>query len=237
MIGHIGSAVVAELDALLQRGLVADIFRMERAYSLLDEIGSNAVRINDKANGNFAELFGAFQSSLITDCVLSTARLFDKPNARYPTRCIRHVLAFISEKASELPEIREPFQLGLTLRAASLDISLGAHIANGSSDFAMALAGYYTAVLEDDSTTNTIEALKRLRDKAIAHNEHVDAVVGPTWVGMRQLVAHAKHFVGILGWAWTGTVYDMNGEFTLTDDATRPSRALGRLLERISTRE
>jgi hypothetical protein len=52
MIGHIGSAVVAELDALLQRGLVADIFRMERAYSLLDEIGSNAVRINDKVHFN-----------------------------------------------------------------------------------------------------------------------------------------------------------------------------------------
>jgi hypothetical protein len=227
--------IVAELNALLSRGLVADIFRMERAHSLLEEIGASSAQLNDRNNGNFGELFGAFQASLISECVLSTARLYDRPNARYPTRCMRYVLNFLAKHAASLPEIREPLQLDLTLKAAGLEGALACHIPNGARDFASALVNHYMALLDHASTSATIESLKKLRDKSIAHNEHVGSVTGPTWTELRQLVTHAKQFVGILGWAWVSTAYDMSGTFTLTEDATRPSRAFNRLLQRLAT--
>jgi len=225
---------VAELDSLLKRGLVADIFRMERAHSLLEAIGANAAQLNDRNNGNFGDLFGALQSSLVVDCLLSTARLFDRPNPRYPTRCMRYVVNFVGDHAAALPALREPYQLGLALQAAGLEATLGPYVAKGSSDFAMSLVAYYSALLDNAATSATIEALKTIRDKAVAHNEHVESVTGPTWAEMRQLVAHAKHFVGILGWTWAGTAYAINGTFILTEDAMRPRHAFSRLLERLS---
>lgn len=223
---------VAGLDPLLDRGLVADIFRMERSFALLESIGTNAGRLNEAGTDNFGELFGTFQTALTSECVLSAARLFDRPSSRFPTRCVRYVLDYLRDHARDLPPIREPHQLGLTLNAAGLGYLIEEMNA-GSEQFARAVVAHFEQVLEGPETVDTLAALKTLRDKVIAHNEHVEAVAGPTWAALRRLVAHTKVLVGIIGWAWVGTAYDLSGDFILTSDAIRPKYAFERLLERL----
>jgi len=94
MIGISVAPLSPSLMRCFKRGLVADIFRMERAYSCWTKLEATPVESMTKQTEISPELFGAFQSSLITDCVLLTARLFDKTQRAIPTRCIRHVLAF-----------------------------------------------------------------------------------------------------------------------------------------------
>lgn len=221
--------LITELDALVGKGLVADIFRADRAYALLQSIGINSAKLNDKKKGNYGELFGTFQNALTSECVLSTARLFDRPNPRYPMRCIKYVLNFLREHASDMPAIEEPYQLEKTLRAAGLDELVGA-IAKGPKVFTPAVVDHFEAILSSQATVEALDALKKLRDKVIAHNEHVEGIQGPTWAALSKLLTNAKVLVGILGWAWLKTAYDVDGEFLTTSDSRRPSVALERLL-------
>lgn len=70
-----------QLEDLAKRGLIADIFKMERSYMLFKTIGKNAHLINALSAGNFGELFGSFQLALQTDVILAITRLYD-PQAR-----------------------------------------------------------------------------------------------------------------------------------------------------------
>lgn len=229
--------VHTDLRALVEGGLVSDIFRMDRAHGLLQSIGTNAADLNDKANGNFGELFGAFQAALVTECALAAARIYDPPKKQYSTRCMRATLDFVTGRATEFTAIREPYQLSRTLSAYGLPNSLSQSISNGPEQFARALTAHYYSVLSDPQTQKTIGDLKVLRNKVIAHNQNTAPISGPTWVSLRTLVTHAKSFVGALGWAYLSVVYDHDGRFILSDDAQRPSNALNRLIAKLTGRD
>jgi hypothetical protein len=218
-----------ELDALVGKGLVADIFRAERAFALLRAIGTNATTVNSKEIGNYGELFGTFQNALVSECALSTARLFDKPSPRFPTRCVKYVLDFLRDHADKMPPLEEEHQLTQTLKAAGLDGLVDA-MQKGPKEFTLAVVDHFEGILTSKVTADALEALKKLRDKVIAHNEHVEGIAGPSWSALNDLLGHAKLLVGILGWAWLKTAFDVNGEFLTTSDARRPSLAFERLL-------
>jgi hypothetical protein len=223
-----------ELEDLVKHGLVSDIFKMERAYYLLIAIGEHASTVNDPQYGNFGELFGTFQEALQTEAVLAAARLYDRTSSKYPTRCILGVLDFLEKNRDQLPPIREIYNLELALRALDFrnkDIELAS---TNEPEFALALVNHFRAIANDSKTLNVGNALKTLRDKNIAHNERASGISGPTWGGLRQLIDNAKSLVGVLGWAYFSTAYVINGEYLLTSDAQSPSRALGRLVSRLS---
>lgn len=104
-----------ELKDVVVEGLVADIFKMERAYHILSVIGTNADQLNDRALGNFGELFGALQCSLEVDAVLAVARVYDLPSKQYPTRCLRRALSLMEDRVAELPEIVQRYNTKLSL--------------------------------------------------------------------------------------------------------------------------
>ena len=78
-----------------------------------------------------------------------------------------------------------------------------------------------------------VEKLKTLRDKAMAHNEMVSPITGPTWGGLERILEISKDLAGVLGWAYLSTVYVHNGEYFLSSDAERPARALRRMLSEL----
>ena len=96
-----------QLQDLVTHGLIADIFKMERSYMLLKNIGTNAHVINAPSAGNFGELFGSIQVALQTDIILAVTRLYDPPDKKYPTRCIRRLfsLRFAQGECGVKPEL------------------------------------------------------------------------------------------------------------------------------------
>jgi len=218
-----------DLEAVVRDGLVADIFRAERAIALLQVSGTRASEING-GKGNFGELFGAFQGALTTEAILAIARLHDQPSKRFPTRCLKGVLELLSAQHKELPTIKEPYQLELSLRTMDAPPELLAILQERPAGFAPAFAEFAVSVLEAPERTKALADLKAVRDKSLAHNEHVAALEGPTWNALIDLVEVAKWVVGALGWAYFSTAYHVNGEYLLSNDAKRPSLALGRLL-------
>ena len=224
-----------QIEDLVKSGLVADIFGMETSYSLLKAIGTNASAINVPGAGNFGELFGALQKSLRTEAILAVARLYDPPSRRYPTRCIKGLLDYLETNADNLPPIRELFNLKQELKRIGMSDTRISLASSDENAFAKALSQHFNAILNDPQTLDTINKLKDIRDKSIAHNEQTTQITGPTWSGLEKLIGHAKDLTGILGWAYLSTAYVINGEYILTSDAELPSRAMNRLLRKVIT--
>ena len=225
-------AALNELKDIVVEGLVSDIFKMERAYHILSVIGSNVDQLNDRALGNFGELFGAFQGSLEVDAVLAVARVYDSPSKQYPTRCLRRALSLMEDRVAELPEIAERYNTKLSLAFLGENSSVVGSVDLGRNAFVARFVPAFREILDSEAVSKAVDSLKYVRDKRIAHNEAAEPH-GPTWEALKSLINHAQNFVGVVGWAFFNTVYVHDGAYFLSDDAQRPSRALRRLVERI----
>ena len=221
-----------DLENMVKIGIVSDTFRAESAIELLKVSGTRAAQINDGREG-YGPLFGAIQTSLNTDALLALSRIFDKPSEQYPTRCLRGALAFLAKRSTELPSIREPYQLEIVLRAMNAPEQLISTVRERPADFAKLFAAFVEDFLRSPSTLETLKKLKILRDKRLAHNEQTSNIEGPIWPALISLPELAKQVVGVLGWAYFSTGYAVNGKYLLSEDALRPSRALTRLLDAV----
>jgi len=220
------------IECLVKEGLVADIFKAEQAYALLRVSGDRADEINDVSRGNFGSVFGALQAALTTEAALATARIFDNPHPRFPTRCMKGLLAYLVEHAERLPKIREPHQLRVSLARRPVPETLLASATQSHSAFPQELSTYATEQMKAAALDQSIARLRTLRNKGLAHNERT-GIRGPTWSGVLQLLDLAKYVVGALGWAYFNIAYTANGEYILTQDAEAASRGLSRLLDQL----
>lgn len=202
----------------VMEGLVADIFKMERAYHILSVIGTNADQLNDRALGNFGELFGALQGSLEVDAVLAVARVYDLPSKKYPTRCLRRALSLMEDHVAELPEIVEPYHTKLSLAFLGEGSPVVSSVDLGRDTFVAQFVPAFREILDSEAVSKAVASLKYVRDKRIAHNEAAEPH-GPTWEALKSLVDHAQNFVGVVGWVFFNTIYVHEGTYHLSDDA------------------
>ena len=222
-----------ELKDILQKGLVADILTMQTAYQLHKEIGVNADILNSWEIGNFGELFGTIQNALASEAILAAARIFDRSNGRYPTRCIRRALELMEQGINDLPEIIESHNTKLNLLESGANPEVIESVDKGKSVFIPLYVASVRRMLDSEEVVEKLEKLKHVRDKRIAHNEAA-SVVGPTWEALLDLVSQVQSFVGVVGWAFFSIVYVTDNSYFLSEDAQRPARALRRLANTLS---
>jgi len=96
---------IDKFEDLVKNGLVADIFKADRAFYTMKEVGESSNKINKNEPSSFRELFGTIQDALQSETLLATSRLFDRPSKFYPTRCIEGTLDYLIKNKSSLPEI------------------------------------------------------------------------------------------------------------------------------------
>ena len=165
--------------------------------------------------------------------MITIARIFDVPGKRYPTRCVRGVLDYLREHVADLPTIREPYQLKLALQSMRAPGQLEHCAEKTPNRFAVDFADYIESLLNEPIRRDSLNKLRDLRDKGLAHSEHVARIDGPTWAAIADFTEIAKQIVGVLGWGYFSTAYMANGEYILTQDAHSASRSLNRLLDHL----
>lgn len=76
-----------------------------------------------------------------------------------------------------------------------------------------------------------MKAIKSIRDKRLAHDESIDEskISVIMWQELDNLVELAKSILGIIGNHYLGSLYEINGKYTLSEDALIESRSLVRL--------
>lgn len=221
------------IEDIVKEGLVKDIFRFERARSIQKIMHDRSDAIGSKDNGNFGSTFHALHYALTTEAVLAVARIFDNPSKEYPTRCTKGLFAHLEKYSEELPAIKEPYQLQLSLSTRATPEGLIACIDKNPIEFPVRLRAYIETEFSAPPLSEAFEKLKTQRDKVHAHNERAFINEGPTWTYLEALVELAKYLVGALGWAYFNTAYTANGDYLLTNDAKRPSIGFARLLDRV----
>lgn len=220
-----------KLKDILIYGIALDIFDAKETYALEEFIGNNAVEINELTFGVF---FGSIQILLNRQLILLVARLYEKPNNRYPTRSIPSALKVLEENADNL-EIqqrqileKELEKLGMNLNELKLltDKDLTLKVVYFFNDKMPLSVEKSELVLG-----KALYSAQTLRNKNIAHPEAVswEELPKPTYEQLVDLIEFAKEFVFIIGMSYFA---DMDEDY-LTGDSTRSTRCLKRIIEKL----
>jgi hypothetical protein len=210
------------LKEIITTGVAIDIFDAEESLSLSLYISGNAEKINDASFGSF---FGSIQRYLDRQLILSTVKIFEKEGNRHKIKSIPSALKLMKNHANEI-KILDRCNLNNSIEKLSIfdnqsevkDVETTNNIAN-----------YF---LEKIPKIN-INKLKIVRDKRIAHHEHVvtDSIKSPTYNEIIELIDFAKEFLEIVGRPYTATAYKSDdGHNFLSSDAQRAKRCLKRLI-------
>lgn len=218
------------IEDTVKNGLVQDIYKMEQAYELLKAIEEKFTESHNRKLASFNKLFKTFYSALQTEALLAASRIYDTPNNKYPTRCLKGILDYLISNSEDLPSIKEPYQLELHLKQMNAPAELIEIISKESNLFAEKFSQFIKSLLDDPIRKFALEKLKLIRDKEIAHNESIETVAGPTWSSLKDLIDISKNVVGVLGWAYFSTAYMINGEYILSKDALSSKWELNNLI-------
>ena len=227
------SDIEETLRDYLLNGIAADIFRAEQAYSLAEVVGRRADQINA---ATFGDALGPLQEILSEHQTLAITKAFEQPSSRYPTRSIPAVLKLLEAHAGswKMPHRSSLQEFLITNGYSEEDIS-----SRDGATLTQAVVRHFRSGLpsrervQQCTLSSSLELLRQSRDKAIAHNEGggSDSRQRATWGQATALVEHAKHFVGVIGFGYLGIAFDADGDYFLSYDALRASRALNRLLK------
>lgn len=214
---------------MLKDGPVADVFRAHEARLIYEAIGSHAAAVNAS---KFGRPFTAFQAYAVEQFVLAVARLFDPPKKLYQLRSVPAVLKFVEDHASELPLSQRSWLQSSAERIGAWD---GENSALEGEALLHATAAKMRGKSPSIDNNEALEALRALRDKKLAHPEHIEAegIQRTQWEPAIQLVDFAQHCISALG-AITATAYcDGEGRYFLADDAAAASLATIRLMREV----
>lgn len=220
-----------ELEDIISNGIVLDIFEVEQALALESLIGINAAAINEQ---KFGSLFGSLQVILAKCFILAVTRLYEKPNPRYPIRSIPEGLKLIEKYAKKFDIKRKSIVIG---KLEELGYDAGQLQKMSDVDLTLKMVKHFSenlpqSLISEADMPRALNALKTIRDKAIAHREaiEVSGLKIPSYAKIDQLVDLAKKFVIIVGNGYLGLNYELDGRYLHTSDAKRASRSLRRLL-------
>ncbi len=223
------------LRAIVSEGIAIDLFHAHEAASLSWEIGEKADAIN---RATFGAFFGSIQIIFGRFQALSVARMFECSSARFTLRTIPGAISVLRAHRHALPIEQRP---GLEDELCRLGAEKHELSALSDEELTTFVADFFESrlrniVVGELTGDELLENVKLLRDKVLAHHEHVDfdAMRKPTYVEFDALLQFAREFVSAVGFGYFSIAYtDDSGAYGLDLDATRSTRSLRRLLARV----
>lgn len=194
------------INDIFQQGLILQAFQAEKNILIWQYIGDSKVFLESQEK-NIKQLFSFIQQSAQTNFILSLGKLFDKPNNKYPTRCILSFLKMLDTQSLERIEIIETTNTIKLLKEFNCPEQLIFSVtANDKSLFPKLFASHfnqrYTGILLQED----IKTLKVMRDKVEAHNEATPSLYFDFDTAMR-LLDFATEVITIFGMAYHSTIW------------------------------
>ena len=227
-----------QLRAYIMEGMLGDVYVARESYGLLMWMGLNAAHLRGSTYGPF---FNALDRGLVNNFILSLAKLYDPPSARYDIRSLPSALAFLKEHRDVIPIQERPNFLS-RLKVAGLDIEHASaqsdpDLIAAAVDHLLARLPTPTSQTADKGLCTALDAVRTRRDKRVAHNEHTSEELFPsvTWGEAELLVKHAESVLDAVGFGLFGLVLEYEpGQSFLEGDSARPTIAFKRLLQAAS---
>lgn len=223
----------AKLEAIIADGIAIDLYHAHEARSLDLFISESAEAINKASFGSF---FGSIQRICGRYQALSVARMFEHASERFMLRSIPSALAILKEHGHLIPIEQRP-GLEKELRHLGADAETISKLQD--SELTEFVVKFFEGRLQnlkigERTGREVVDTLKTVRDKLLAHHEHVDEAVlkRPSYAELEALLQYAKEFLGAVGFGYLSIAYtDDDGTYGLDIDATRSTRCLNRILK------
>jgi len=220
----------SEIKDILDRGIATDLLNAEKATFIFWQLAINANAINSSVDYK-KEFLAYIQELTFNESIMALARIYDKPDRRYPTRCIIRLINKLKELYAEAPAITHKEMLAEQAKQYDLPDYLIQDILNNNSK---CFAKHFACHMENEYQTPTfqsnIKELKTIRDKSVSHNEMHDEVLSITLPVQHSLIEFAKKFICMVDLAFFNTLHVVNGQFILTDIAKHTGANLPQIL-------
>lgn len=215
-----------KLKDIVKQGVVIEIFDTEEASKLYEVIGNHKDAL---IKDNFDNLFGVLQIALIKNTILAINKIYEIPkNKKYPLRSLPSAIKILKDNCNEL-KIKNREQLEEKLTNWGVDKKCLISLSDSELTNVVAEALSRKLPSEDE-----IKNIKNVRDKRVAHHELIDEIEISSikWPHLDDLLIRAKKIVAIIGNHYLDKLYEINGEYVLSYDASITSRSLVRLLKK-----
>lgn len=212
------------LKDIVKQGVIIDILDAEEAIKLYEVIGKHRDAL---IKDNFDNLFGVLQSVLVKNTILAINKIYEIPKKKYPLRSLPAAIKILKDNYNEWKiEYREQLEEKLTDWGADKKCL----ISLSDSELTNIVAETLSTKLPSE---NEIKDIRDVRDKRVAHHELIDEteILSIMWPHVDDLLALAKEMVGVIGNHYLGELYEINGEYVLSYNASETSRSLVRLLK------
>ncbi|NTW50094.1 MAG: hypothetical protein HGB19_10250 [Chlorobiales bacterium] len=214
----------------IDKGIIQDISLARLSYSLLMSTGRNGKK---SETTRYRQLFEDLQRVLSDHVILNITKLFEKPNSRYEIISLPTTLQVIVENIANLDIVERPL-VGQQLHGLGIDVPQPWTLP--PVELSQVIVKYFANTLESLENSTTLEALRVLRNKRIAHRELIDISGSPTttFCDAFELIKFAQNFVIVAGTAYTSVLHGfVNEDFFLGEDAERGSRAMDHLVDTV----
>lgn len=194
------------INDLFRNGLLIQAYQAERNILIWQYIGEERSFFEKQAK-EIRDLYSFVQLSAQTNFILSLGKLFDKPDKRFPTRCILSFLTSLEENSSDGIEIIETTNTIELLNEFNCpDYLISAVTSTDKTLFPKLFAEHYKRRYSEPSLQTDINTLKLMRDKVEAHNEATASVYFDFETSTR-LLDFSSELISIFGMAYHSTVW------------------------------
>ncbi len=199
---------LTKLKEIVFNQIPCEIFLAHEALGVYMAIAENSVLLNRSPHRH---VFGIIQRQAFDVIILSLCKLFEKPSGSYPNYSIRtaleHFIALEDKDFSEhvSPKVNEYI-------CAEIDSSFDDVQQGKTIDAALMIHTHFeelcprTPLRKGKRLDATLDALKVLRDKRIAHHEdhNLEGFPVTDFESAFQLLCFAQTFVNIVGYGFFG---------------------------------
>jgi hypothetical protein len=243
------------LDSMLTDGPLMNIFDYMRARELYLTISDASDKINE---ARFGQFFGTVQQFAQHEMYISLSKMFDKSDKWSTPRSFPSILQIVEDNADSLKISVEHFihvkQLnGEKKQFVKTETETGTVYTNKwigvpsepTIDVAKAMELVNSIRQGMPSPENAKkghqlsvywQTIKKVRNKLVAHNDHVEKVEGATLEAMDDLVQWCQAALEVLTRAIISgyALYSDDGKYFTGHDAKVPSLNMSRMLKKLS---
>lgn len=197
-------------------GILKDVLLAERSYSLNREINTSHSKI---PKGVEADISWILYDLSYTEMVLSLCRIYDNPDKRFPTRCLKQVYKFIKDSDYDLDI---PYKEEVLLQSPFFDIPssfINLFQESSNKDFNRRAVAYFETEEINEPIITALETLKTIRDKLLAHNEDVPVDTLVRYDNIEVLLKHAQNAIAFFSLGYCGIHLKASDRFYLSSSA------------------